>query len=68
MRPVLTDAADTRTDKSKTKQLFWTTEMNMLRTKSIIRKTRKYRARDSEIKEKFKINDIIDFSRKRKKF
>ena len=64
VRPILTYAAETRADTSKTKQLLRTTEMNTLRT--ITGRTRRDRVRNSSIREECKINDIIKFARRRR--
>ena len=66
VRPILTYAAETRADTSKTKQLLRTTEMNTLRT--IVGKTRRDRIRNVDVrKECCQIQDIVKFAKKRRK-
>ena len=65
VRPVMTYAADTRAETSKTKQLLRTTEMNTLRT--ITGRTRRDRVRNSEIRRQCAIEDVIRFNKRRKK-
>ncbi|KAK4880080.1 hypothetical protein RN001_008226 [Aquatica leii] len=63
--PVMTYAAETRADSSKTKQLMRTTEINTLRMITV--RTRLDKVRNSEVRENCGVPDIVRFVRKRRR-
>ena len=66
VRPVLTYAAETRADTTKTRQKVNTTEMKILRT--IAGKTLYDRIRNSEVRKTCNIQDVRKFTNDRRKY
>ena len=64
VRPILTYAAETRADTTKTKQMLETTEMNILR--KIVGKTRRDRVRNENIRQQLEIEKIGEWVERRR--
>ena len=64
VRPILTNAAETRTDTAKTMQILEVTEMKTLRR--IINKTRRDRMRNESIRETCGIQNITSWVQRRR--
>ena len=64
VRPILTYAAETRSDTAKTRQILETTEMKTLRR--IMNKTRLDKIRNRDIREKCEIQNIGDWVQRRR--
>lgn len=65
IRPIMTYAVETRADTSKTKHLLRKTEMRVLRT--ITGKTLRDRIRSETIRETCKVQDIVRWTRQRRR-
>ncbi|XP_055372045.1 uncharacterized protein LOC129606020 [Condylostylus longicornis] len=66
VRPILTYAAESRSDTSKTKQLLRTTEMKTLR--QICGYTLRDKKRSTDIREECNIQDIVRWTRDRRRY
>ncbi|XP_072764658.1 uncharacterized protein [Anoplolepis gracilipes] len=66
IRPVLTYAAETRAETSKTKRMMRTTEMRILRTIKGV--SLRDRIRSSDIRREFELQDVVRWTRARRRF